>query len=843
MAFHRFGWKAVFATLALSIRELVELGEVGAVTEAYDAPAIEPRWQKQWEADELYRATEETDRPKWYALDMFPYTSGDIHIGHWYHYAPSDAHARFKRMRGFNVMKPIGFDAFGLPAENAAIKSRIRPAIWTIQNIHRMREQFRSMGVGYDWSREIATCLPSYYMWTQWLFLQFYKHGLAYKMLAPANWCPSCNTVLANEQVVDGRCERCESEVTKRNLNQWFFRITKYAEELLKFDGIEWPERVRLMQTNWIGKSVGVEIEFRAEANGATMPVFTTRPDTTYGVTFMVLAPEHPLVAEVTTPEQAHAVEQYVEATKRVTEIDRLAVGREKTGVFSGSYAINPLNNARVPIWIADYVLQTYGTGAVMGVPAHDQRDFEFAEKFGLPIVAVIAPPAWSGQRLEAAHVDAGTMVNSGQFNGLANDTAKKAISDYVEAQRVGRRRVQYRLRDWLVSRQRYWGAPIPIVYCPTCGAQPVPEDELPVRLPIDVEFLPTGESPLRLSKRFYDAACPACGGSAERETDTMDTFVDSSWYFLRYCSPHDSKNAFNHELTRFWMPVDLYIGGAEHATMHLLYARFFVKALRDMGLLSFGEPFTRLYNQGLVISGGRRMSKSRGNVVNPDEFVSKLGADTVRAYLMFLGPWDQGGDWSDKGIQGVYRFLNRVWGLVLDTRSERKDDGIDHQDEREIRRLMHQTIRRVTDDLDKFRFNTAIAGLMEYVNGLTKYVDTPSVATRAWTEAIKALLLVLAPIAPFMTEELWFRLGFPYSIHQQAWPSWDERLAASVAFTVVVQVNGKVRDKLTLSAGVAKAEVETLALNSERVRRWIDGASISNVVYVPGKLLNIVTG
>jgi leucyl-tRNA synthetase len=825
------------------IRAWLALAEVCSVAEAYEAPAIERKWQDQWDADELYRAYEESERPAWYALDMFPYTSGDIHIGHWYHYAPSDAHARFKRMKGFNVMKPFGFDAFGLPAENAAIKSGIKPAIWTIRNINRMRAQFRSMGVGYDWSREIATCLPSYYKWTQWLFLQLYKHGLAYKAMAPANWCPSCNTVLANEQVIDGRCERCDSIVTKRNLEQWFFRITKYAEELLKFDGIDWPERIRLMQTHWIGKSVGVEITFKVEATGTPLPVFTTRPDTIFGVTFMVVAPEHPLVEQLTKPEQAAAVTEYVEAAKRMTEIDRLAVGREKTGVFTGSYAINPLNGERVPIWVADYAVLTYGTGGVMGVPAHDQRDFEFAQKFGLPIPVVIAPPDWNGGSLSEAYSGDGTMVNSGQFNGLTPESGKRAIADFVEARGIGRRYTQYRLRDWLVSRQRYWGAPIPIVYCPTCGMQPVPESELPVRLPIDVEFLPTGESPLKLSKSFLTTTCPRCGGEATRDADTQDTFVDSSWYFLRYCSPHDSKHAFDPELTKFWMPVDLYIGGAEHATMHLLYARFFVKALRDIGLVDYSEPFTKLFNQGLVISGGRRMSKSRGNVVNPDDFVSTLGADTVRAYLMFLGPWDQGGDWSDKGIQGVHRFLNRVWSLVLDTASASSPEGTDPAAERELRRVTHQTIKRVSDDIDKFRFNTMIAALMEMSNALIRLGVGNVVGTPAWKEAIRSSLLMLAPVAPFMTEELWSRLGLPYSIHQQSWPDWDPALAAAEEVTVVVQVNGKVRDKLVVPVGVSKPEVETLALNSERVRRYVDGNPVSNVVYVPGKLLNIVTG
>ncbi len=811
------------------------------MADKYDAPAIERKWESQWEADELYHADETSSRPKWYALDMFPYTSGDLHIGHWYNYAPSDAHARYKRMRGFNVMKPIGFDAFGLPAENAAIKSGVHPAIWTIRNIHRMRAQFRLTGVGFDWSREFATCLPTYYKWTQWLFLQLYKSGLAYKTLAPANWCPSCQTVLANEQVIEGRCERCESLVTKKNLAQWFFRITQYADELLRFDGIEWPEKVKVMQTNWIGKSTGVEIAFHTE-QGDPLAVFTTRPDTIFGVTFMALAPEHPLVAKLTTPEQSAEVEKYVEDSKRETEIERLAVGREKTGVFTGSFAVNPLNHERVPIWIADYVLLTYGTGAVMGVPAHDQRDFEFAEKFGLPIQVVIAPPEWHGEALTRAFTEDGTMVNSGQFDGLSSSKGKEAIAEYVEHHGLGQRRVQYRLRDWLVSRQRYWGAPIPIVYCETCGEQPVPEDQLPVRLPVDVEFRPTGESPLRLSRTFLHTTCPRCGGPAERETDTMDTFVDSSWYFLRYCSPHDWTAAWNPEKLAYWMPVDQYIGGIEHATMHLLYARFFVKALRDLGLVSFGEPFIRLFNQGLVISGGFKMSKSRGNVVNPDDFVGTLGADTVRAYLMFLGPWDQGGDWSDRGIHGVYRFINRVWSLTLDTCERSAPEGTDPTAERELRRLTHRTIRRVTDDVERFRFNTMIAALMEMTNALSRYGDEKAAGTPAWKEAIQSLLLMLAPVAPHVTEELWFRLGLPYSIHQQAWPVWEESLVSEEMVTIVVQVNGKVRDKLIVPVETTKKTVEDLALNSDRVRRYLDGAKVANVVYVPGKLLNIVT-
>jgi len=806
----------------------------------YDAPTIEKKWQDQWAADELYRAYEDASRPKWYALDMFPYTSGDLHIGHWYAFGPADAFARFRRMQGYNVMHPIGFDAFGLPAENAAIKGGSHPAIWTIRNVDRMRGQLRSMGASFDWSREVVTCLPSYYKWTQWLFLQLYKGGLAYKALAPANWCPSCQTVLANEQVVEGRCERCESPVTKKDLAQWFFRITKYAEELLSHEGLDWPERTKLMQRNWIGKSVGVEIEFTAE-DGSPIPVFTTRPDTIYGVTFMVLAPEHPLVEKLTTPGRRADVGAYVEMTRRETEIERLSTEREKTGTFIGAYAINPLSGDRVPIWIADYALLTYGTGAVMGVPAHDQRDFEFAHKFGLPIPVVIAPPGWSGEPLAAAYVEPGTMVSSGPFTGLPSEEGKERVADYVEGRGIGRRKVNYRLRDWLVSRQRYWGAPIPIVYCDSCGTVPVPEKDLPVMLPKDTEFLPHGESPLALSQSFVNTTCPQCGGPARRETDTMDTFVDSSWYFLRYASAQHDAGAFDPEKLKFWLPVDQYIGGIEHATMHLLYARFFTKALRDVGLLDFGEPFLRLFNQGIVISGGEKMSKSRGNVVNPDDFVKTLGADTVRAYLMFVGPWDMGGDWNDRGIMGVHRFLNRVWTLVLETADARAEAGQDPAAERRLRQETHRTIKAVTEDVEKLRFNTQLAKLMEFSNALSKYQETPVVGTPAWREAVESLLLLLAPTAPHLTEELWAQLGRPYSIHSQPWPGWDEELVAAERVTIVVQVGGKVRDRLEVPADLPEAEVRELALARERVQHHLQGRKVANVVYVPGKLVSIV--
>ncbi|MCL5961278.1 MAG: leucine--tRNA ligase [Chloroflexi bacterium] len=833
----------------------------------YNAPLIEQKWQAKWAEDKLYDTTERTDKPKWYALNMFPYTSGDIHIGHWYHFAPADSHARYKRMRGYNVMEPIGFDAFGLPAENAAIKKGIHPYTWTMRNIENMERQLKSIGAMYDWSREIATCLPEYYRWTEWFFLQFYRHGLAYRAKAPANWCPSCATVLANEQVVEGRCERCGALVIRRDLEQWFLKITAYADELLDHSTIQWPERVVAMQNNWIGRSTGVEIMFKSET-GDEIPVFTTRPDTIYGVTFMVLAPEHPLVEKLTTPEHREAVAQYVDQARHQTEIERLATDKDKTGVFIGSYAVNPLNGERVPIWIADYVLVTYGTGAVMGVPGHDQRDFEFARKFGLPIRVVIAPPGWQGEELPEAYVDVGAMVNSGSFDGLPSDTGKEKISDFIEERVYGRRKVNYRLRDWLISRQRYWGAPIPIIYCDRCGIVPVPEEDLPVLLPEDAEFRPTGESPLKYNEGFVNTTCPQCGGPAKRETDTMDTFICSSWYFLRYASPRYNEGPFDPAKVKYWLPVDQYIGGVEHAVMHLLYARFFTKALRDMGLIEFGEPFTRLFNQGLIIVESKKMSKSKGNVIAPDPLVKTIGADAVRAYLMFLGPWDQGGEWSDSGIGGVTRFLNRVWALANSEVERRKAVGkgkkaadqsggeqplstvvVDVANptvkdaERELLRRVHKTIRDVTDDMEKFRYNTMLAKLMELTNYLTEAEKTAVVHTRSWREAITTLLLMLAPTAPHLAEELWSRLEMPYSVHNQSWPTWEAAHAADETFTLVIQVNGKVRDKMAVPVSMSEGEITQLAATRERIRQYVRDGEISNVIYVPGRLVNIVMG
>ncbi len=806
----------------------------------YNPEEIEKKWQERWQADHLYDANDDDPRPKWYALTMFPYTSGDLHIGHWYAMAPSDVHARFMRMKGYNVMHPMGFDAFGLPAENAAIKHGIHPHIWTMDNIEYMRRQLKSIGAIYDWRREVITCLPEYYKWTQWFFLKLYEAGLAYRGHAPANWCPQCQTVLANEQVTaEGICERCKSKVTKRDLEQWFFRITKYADELLEHNGIDWPERIKTMQRNWIGRSEGVEISFGLEQG--EIRVFTTRPDTIYGVTFLVLAPEHPLTLKLVTEDRRAKVEEYIEQARRQSEIERQAVTREKSGVFIGAYCINKLNGEKVPIWAADYVLPGYGTGAVMAVPAHDQRDFEFAEEFGLPVKVVIAPKGWSGEELEQAYEEHGVMANSAQFDGLPSEQGKEAIADFMEEKGYGHRTISYRLRDWLISRQRYWGAPIPIVYCPSCGTVPVPEDQLPVLLPEDAEFRPTGESPLKYHASFVNTTCPQCGAAAQRETDTMDTFMCSSWYFLRYASPGDQDGPFRPDDIKYWLPVDLYTGGAEHATMHLLYARFFIKALRDMGLVDFDEPFTKLFNQGTIIYRGHKMSKSRGNVVNPDDYVAEVGADAVRAYLMFVAPWDQGGEWNDSGFIGVSRWLNRVWNLVLEQPEAEDRPKMDQATERELRRITHGTIRKATEDLERFHFNTMIAALMEFTNHLNRVKESYSVDGPVWQEAIDALLLLLAPTTPHLAEELWSEIGHPYSIHNQPFPTWSEELAAEEKFTLVVQVNGKLRDKVTVPVSITEDEARQLALSSERVQTHLKEREVKTVVYVPGRLVNVV--
>ena len=820
----------------------------------YDPKEIDRKWQDRWDKDGLHRVDNDDPRPKWYEMTMYPYPSGDLHIGHWYAMAPADCHARFRRMQGYNVLHPIGFDAFGLPAENAAISRGVHPYSWTMSNIENMRKQLRSIGAIYDWDREIVCCLPEYYRWNQWLFLKFFHQGLAYRAKAPVVWCPSCQTVLANEQVINGNCERCGTTITRRDLEQWFFRITQYADRLLDFSGLlDWPNKILTMQTNWIGRSEGVEISFDISDKGLEqkdISTFTTRIDTIFGVTFIVLAPEHPLVADLTTEEHREAVEVYIDRARKTSEIDRLSTETDKTGVFTGSYAINRLNGEKVPIYIGDYVLMTYGTGAVMGVPAHDSRDFVFAQKYRLPVRIVVAPISWDGSELTEAYLGGGFMTNSEAYDGMTDEEGIEAISADIEKKGWGSRTVSYRMRDWLVSRQRYWGTPIPVVYCDKCGIVPVPEDELPVLLPTDAEYIPTGEgSPLASNAGFLNTTCYRCGGPARRETDTMDTFFDSSWYMLRYLSPGYSEGPFD-PAVKDWLPVDQYTGGAEHAVMHLLYSRFFIKGLHDMGVVDFEEPFLRLFNQGVILGEDHeKMSKSRGNVVNPDEVVEGLGADAVRCFMMFIGPWDQGGPWSEVGINGVARWLNRVWDIVVrgpaDLDGERQEvaraTAITDDKRRETLRVLHQTIRRCHNDLDRFKFNTAIASLMELANHLNRVWAESSIDSATWRECIENFLLMLAPIAPHVTEELWERTGHAYSIHQQAFPSWDDDLAAEDTITLVVQVNGKVRDKLEVPAGIEEAAAQELALASPRVKSYTDGKSVSKTIFVPGRLVNLV--
>jgi len=825
----------------------------------YDATAIEAKWQARWEADRLHHAPDFDPRPKWYFLTMYPYPSGDLHIGHWYAMAPSDAAARFRRMQGYNVMFPIGFDAFGLPAENAAIQHGIHPSTWTMENIQRMRRQLRSMGAMWDWDREVVTSDPEYYKWNQWFFLRMYERGLAYRALAPVDWCPKDNTTLAREQVVgeDRVCERCGTPVVKKNLEQWFLRITAYAEELLDFSGIEWPERVRVLQENWIGRSPGVEFELKvADHPGASFRVFTTRPDTVYGMTFAVLAPEHPLVDVLTTQDRLAEVQAYKFKAARTSDIERLSTDKERDGVFIGAYVLNPMNQEKVPIFIADYVLLTYGTGAIQGVPAHDARDFDFARRYGLPIPVVVAPPGWDGTPLREAYLGEGMMVNSSPFDGLPSTVGWERIADYMETHGIGERKVNYRLHDWLISRQRYWGTPIPIIYCPRCGTVPVPEKDLPVTLPMDAAFLPTGESPLKLHQGFRKVACPNCGGAAERETDTMDTFIDSSWYQYRYISPHEADRPFDPIRGAYWLPVDQYTGGVEHAVMHLLYTRFWTMVMRDLGLVSFGEPMVRLFNQGVILGeDGEKMSKSRGNVVNPDDYVRTMGADVVRTYLMFIGPWEGGGPWNSRGIEGAQRFLQRVVSVTgygeAEPVTRRAGRGAGSPGAtspadvaaatRDLRHWTHRTIKKVTEDMQGFHFNTAISAMMEFVNELVRVRETMA-GTPAWREAIRTLVLLLAPVAPHLSEELWAHLGEPYSVHQQAWPVFDESLARAELVTLVLQVNGKVRDRIQVPADLTEAEARALALRSEKVRKFMDGKDAASVVVVPGRLVNVVT-
>lgn len=819
---------------------------------SFNPREMEPRWQAKWEADQLYRAVIDESKPKHYALTMLPYPSGDLHIGHWYAMTPSDARARFKRMQGYNVLFPMGFDAFGLPAENAAIKDSIHPMKRTAENVERMRKQLKSMGAMFDWKREAVSSDPEYYKWTEWFFIQLYKAGLAYRKMSAVDWCPKDNTTLAREQVIGENrvCERCGTPVIKKDLEQWFFKTTKYADELLRFDELDWPERVKTLQTNWIGRSEGASVIFKTE-QGDDIEIFTTRPDTLWGVTFMVFAPEHPLVDKVTAPEQREAVEAYKAQAARQSDIEREATNKEKTGVFTGGYAVNPVNNERIPIWIADYVLMSYGTGAIMGVPAHDERDFAFARKYDLPIVEVIRPEVQNEANegeLKAAYVGPGVMVNSGPFNGtkVNNEKGRKnpgisAVIDWLEEKGIGKEAVNYRYRDWLISRQRYWGAPIPMIHCDVHGWNPVPEDQLPVMLPENVEWKPTGESPLKLHPTWKNTTCPICGEPAMRETDTMDTFMCSSWYHLRYLSPHYDKGPFDKAEYNYWMPVDTYTGGIEHATMHLLYTRFFHKALRDMGITKGNEPMTQLRNQGMVLAEDHaKMSKSRGNVVAPDMLVEKYGADTVRAYLMFFARWEMGAPWDSQGIEGTARWMRRVWTSFTD-RPENRPLGFP-ETLKVLRRKVHQTLKRVTHDFENFEFNTIVSSLMELLNEMYKAREAGAVGSPEWDEATEIYLKMLAPVAPHIAEELWTnQLGKAYSIHQQMWPAVDEEAAKEDMIELPVQINGKVRDRITIPADADEEEIKSAALASEIVQKYLDGKEPKKVIVAKERLVSLV--
>jgi len=808
---------------------------------------IDRKWQKIWEETKLYKFNPENVDKKLYCLEMFPYPSGaKLHIGHWYNYGPTDSWARMKRMQGYEVFHPMGFDAFGLPAENYAIKTGIHPYDSTMENIRTMERQLREMGVTFDWDYEIITCLPEYYKWTQWIFLKLYEAGLAYRKKAPVNWCPSCQTVLANEQVIDGKCERCGTEVTKKELTQWFFKITAYAEELLeKLDDLDWPEKTKMMQRNWIGKSEGAEIEFKIDGKDLSFRVFTTRADTLFGATYVVLAPEHELVDLITTEEYKEAVEEYKEYAKKQSEIERLSTEKEKTGVFTGAYAIHPLTGEKLPIWIADYVLVTYGTGCVMGVPGHDERDYEFATKYNLPIKRVIKGVGDVDDSLP--FVEYGILVNSEEFTGMTSEEARVKIVEKLKAEGKAEFKVNYRMRDWLVSRQRYWGAPIPIIHCERCGIVPVPEEDLPVLLPYDVEFEPTGESPLKKHAGFMNVTCPKCGGPALRDPDTLDTFVDSSWYYLRYPDNKNDKEPFNKEWINKMLPVDKYVGGAEHATMHLLYSRFITKVLRDLGYLNFGEPFLSLVHQGTILGpDGSRMSKSRGNVISPDDYIKQYGSDVFRLYLMFGFSYSEGGPWSDEGIRAIARFVNRVERFIEKFIETRQNPGKTKEEmedaEKELNYVRHYTIKHVTLDADKFEFNTAIARIMELVNALYKYENEVEVKNmKFYEDVVRDFVKILAPFAPHFSEEMWERLGYEYSVFNQKWPEWDEKALEREMVEIAIQVNGKVRSKAQVPSNATDEELKQIALSDERVKSYLDGKEIKKVIIVKNRLVNIV--
>ncbi len=825
----------------------------------YNFSEIESKWQKVWEDTKAFKVTEDPDKEKYYVLEMFPYPSGKLHMGHVRNYSIGDVIARFRTMNGYNVLHPMGYDAFGLPAENAAIQHNVEPAEWTWGNIAEMNRQLRQLGLSYDWDREVATAHPSYYKWMQWIFIQFYKAGLAYKKESQVNWCPSCQTVLANEQVVDGCCERCGASVGKKNLSQWYFKITDYAERLLdNLDKLEgWPNKVKIMQRNWIGKSHGAEAQFKIQDYDETLTVFTTRIDTIYGTTFMVLAPEYPSVPDMVKGTEYEAdVMAYIDRCAHMSEIDRTSTTNEKTGVFIGKYAINPFTGKTMPIFIADYVLMGYGTGAVMGVPAHDQRDFDFAKKFGLEIIPVIDPhdPDIDLNDLKEACAAEGTVINSGEFNGMDNKDAIQKIAEVADERGIGRKTINYRLRDWLISRQRYWGTPIPMIYCEHCGWVPEKEENLPVLLPTDVEFTGKGESPIVTSKSFVDTVCPVCGKPAKREVDTMDTFLDSSWYELRYCDARNDEEVFSKDKVDYWMNVDQYIGGVEHAIMHLMYARFFQMALYDLGLVKDEEPFRNLLTQGMVTKGytdkdgnylTAKMSKSLGNVVSPAEIIDKYGADTARLFILFAAPPERELEWSDRGVEGCFRFLNRIWRLAYEfTEKCENIPGsyeIRNEADKKLAYTLHYTIKKVTEDIrDRFNFNTAISAVMELVNELYKYKEG-DINDALYSTVIKTMIVLLAPFVPHITEELWQELGYEGTVYEQSWPSYDEEALKKDEIEIVVQINGKNKEKINIPGDATREDMLQIADENEKIKGLTEGKNVVKVIAVPGRLINIV--
>ncbi len=820
------------------------------MNEKYVAQDIEKKWQEYWQEHNTFKTEYDESKEKYYVLEMFPYPSGNLHMGHVRNYSIGDVVARFKKMKGFNVLHPMGWDAFGMPAENAAIKHGIAPKNWTLDNIENMKLQQKSLGLSYDWDREVATCKEDYYKWTQWLFQQFYKKGLAYKKEAKVNWCEHCHTVLANEQVIDGLCWRCDNKVEKKDLSQWFLRITDYADRLLDdLDTLDhWPSRVKLMQKNWIGRSEGTQFSFEVPEINERVAVYTTRVDTVYGVSYIVLAPEHPFTECLISGKENEAeLRAFVDRMRNMSDIDRTSTDAEKEGMFTGAYAKNPMSGEDVPIWIANYVLVDYGTGAVMGSPAHDERDWEFAKKYNLPIKPVVSHEGeeYSLDAWQTSYHDDGITVNSGKFDGLTSEETRVAITKRFEEQGIGEGKTNFRLRDWLISRQRYWGVPIPVCYCEHCGEQLIPEDQLPVRLPEDVNFVAGAISPLATSESFLNTTCPKCGGPARRETDTMDTFIDSSWYFLRYTDARNDKEAFNKKIADYWMNVDQYIGGIEHAILHLLYSRFFVKVLHDLGLVEANEPFKGLLTQGMVLKEGSKMSKSKGNVVSPEEIVNTYGADTARLFILFAAPVDRDLDWSDQGVEGSYRFLGRVWRIIdaYQQAAAKNVTGDLTKEETALRRELHRVIKKVTEDLDNnFNFNTAISAVMELVNAMYQHKDkNESVNANLANELTRNLVLLLAPFTPHITEELWHELGQTDSVHAQQWPVYEEAALVVDEIELAVQVNGKVRDKIVVATSATKEEIEEQAFASDRVKEFTDGKTVAKVIIIPGKICNIV--